>query len=163
VVKRLAYIAAIGAVILVAILILQPRPSEAERVESETTRAVKSIGLIVKKQVTTSPRLMFEMLTLRTNDPQGYYNERFERGLQRLQELGVVKDREFLILETNGLPAKVRVMEMFDTNDLLWQVTGPYTNGIYKVRARPSAINRWEKLARDYAAKRAQAELTNAF
>jgi hypothetical protein len=159
-IKRLSWAAAAGALLIVIILLLQPAPTEAERVEKETIRAMKSIGLILKKKVKTSPRLMLEMLTLRTNDPMGFYNDRFDRGLQRLLELRVVQQREFLILQTNGQPAKVRVMEMFDTNDVLWQVTGPYTNGLYRVIARPAVIAKWEKLERDYAAKRTHHQST---
>jgi hypothetical protein len=159
--KIATVIAAAGAALLIGIYFARPDLTEAERVELETRRDIERQRLIVQNKIRTSPHLMLELLFVRTNDPLQFYVGRAEIGLKRLQELGVLQDRTFQIIDTNGNPAKFSVYAMFQSNDVLWQVTGPRTNGVVEVRAFPSSMKAWEKLERDYAEKRAKSNRAN--
>jgi hypothetical protein len=154
--KRLGIIALVGVLVLAALMAAQPEPSEVESVERQAKRDVASLILIRTKQVMKSPRLMLELALMRTNDPVAFLDGRFEKSLERLKELGALEDRKFLILQTNGKPARVDVMKMFETGDVLWRVTGPRTNGVFEVRARVKAMGAWEKLEREYAVRQRQ-------
>jgi hypothetical protein len=136
------------------LIFAQTKLSEAEQLEKDATRDVAWMKLLNARRQTKSPRLLLEILLIRTNDPVGFLDGRFEKRLERLKELGALQDRQFQILDTNGQPARVNVMKMFEKDDVLWRVTGPRTNGIFEVRARPSAMRAWEKLAREYAERK---------
>jgi hypothetical protein len=159
--KRLLLAAALAILVTILSMVIVPNQTEAQRVEREAREAIKAIKLINTGRVKTSPGLMADMLLHPRRDHFRFHADQFDFALRRLRQLGVVQQRTFRIRDTNGAPAKIQVLQMFATNDVLWSVSGAFSNGDFVVTALPDVMPRWEALQRTYESNYASGRRTN--
>jgi hypothetical protein len=144
--KRLVYFSLFAVVVILVSFLIQSNETEAERVQRETEFASKACKLVAKNQVWHSPRLLTELALRKGNNP--FYAQYWE-GLYRLKKIGVLQERSFQFLDTNGAPVKINVNKLFPADDVLWMIQNQ-SNGVYIVSARPEAMKPWEELQRQY-------------
>jgi hypothetical protein len=145
--KRVKWFALFGVMITIASFLSQSNETEAMRVQRETEYASYVCDLINRKKVWHSPRAA---LALAFRKGKKSFVEQYWDGLHRLKKIGVLEERSFQFLDTNGAPIKIALNKLFRTNDVLWFVEHQ-SNGVYVVNARPEAMKPWEDLKRQYA------------
>ena|ERR1051325_325000 len=145
--KHLRWFLIFAGTITMLSFLLRSDETEAKRVQRETEFARYACLLVERKEVWRSPRVAVELTLHRGVNP--FYAKYWE-GLYRLKKIGVLQERSFQFLDTNGGPVKVVPGKLFQTNDFLWFVQDQ-TNGVYVVSARPEAMKAWEDLQRKYA------------
>jgi hypothetical protein len=145
--KRVKWFVVFGATITMLSFLLRSDETEAERVQRETEFASYVCGVVARNEVWRRPRVAIAMALHKGNNP--FYAQYWD-GLYRLRKLGVLQERSFQFLDTNGAAVRIVPGKLFRTNDVLWYVEDQ-TNGVYVVRARSEAMKAWEDLERQYA------------
>jgi hypothetical protein len=145
--KRIKWFVLFGGMITIASFLSQSNETEAIRVQRETEYASYVCDLVNRKQVWHSPRAALALVFRKRKNS---FEEQYWDGVRRLKKIGVLQERSFQFLDTNGAPIKIPLNKLFRTNDVLWFVEHQ-SNGVYIVNARPKAMKPWEDLRRQYA------------
>lgn len=139
---------AIGVVATMVVILGRGFGTEAERVEAETLAAGDRLRVMNRGTVGT-PFFMAVDFGLRNTFGQparDHYAEKFNKGMDRLLELGVLETRRFPISNTNRFDALLRSVPAGVTP--IWSVTSSADGNAVVVTAKKEDLVKWEALIR---------------
>lgn len=139
---------AVGVVATMVVILVRGFRTEAERVEAETLAAGERLKALNGGTART-PLLMKVDFNLRNTfgqAPRDHYVEKFNEGMDRLIELGVLEVRRFSISNTNRFHAVMRNVPSGVTP--IWSVMPLWEEKVLVVTAKKEDLVKWEALVR---------------